>query len=330
MMLNSIAAEKVRCPLVSIIIVGHNYGEFLDEAIQSALGQTYKNIEVIMVNDGSTDNTTDIVKRYPVKLLEQEYLGVAKARNRGVESSRGLFFLCLDGDDKLAPSHIEKTLEKISENPKVGFVTTGSKIWYVQTAFENILMPQKIRFRYAVFAGWVAALGPVLMRKSAFQSLSVGYDPTLPAHEDLDLAFRVLKNWKAEVVFEPLHWYRRHSTFIDAQTIKTRRIASMCLDFKYPFRRLYRSIYLVYKNTLGRLVSFLSHPVAYLKALQEKTALKVQLNSVRSKNLLEAKEYVQQFFLTLDLQVEWSQNTELKKYYESRKRILRKRIQSLL
>jgi glycosyltransferase involved in cell wall biosynthesis len=329
-MLNSMEAEKAEYPLVSIIIVGHNYGGFLDEAIGSALGQTYKNIEVIVVNDGSTDDTNEVVKRYPVKLLEQEYLGVAKARNRGIEYSSGLFFLCLDGDDKLAPSHIEKTLEKISKNPKVGFVTTGSKIWYVQTAFENILMPRKIRFRYAVFAGWVAALGPVLMRKSAFQGLSAGYDPTLPAHEDLDLAFRVLKNWAAEVVFEPLHWYRRHSTFIDAQTIKNRRIASMCLDSKYQFRRLYRLIYLVYKNTLGRFVSLLSHPVAYLKALQEKTVLKVQLNSACPKNLLDAKEYAQQFFSTLDLQVEWSQNTELKRYYESRKRILRKRIQSLL
>jgi glycosyltransferase involved in cell wall biosynthesis len=321
--------SSTQYPLVSIIIPGHNYGQYLADAIESALRQTYPNVEIIVVNDGSTDNTDDVVKRYPVKLLVQEYLGVAAARNNGIKHSSGHFFLCLDGDDKICPKHIEKTIEKMTKNLNIGFVTTGSKIWYAQTKFENISMPRKIRFRYTVFAGWVAALGTVLMRKVAFESLCEGYDPTLPAHEDLDLCFRLLKNWKSEVVFEPLHWYRRHTTFLDSQTIEKRRIAGMYLDRKYPFRRLYRMTYMFYKSTLGRIVSIMSHPIEYFKALREKTMLRVQLNQANPKNQLEAKEYIQQIYATLDMQVEWSQSRELHNYYEGRKRILRSGLQAL-
>jgi glycosyltransferase involved in cell wall biosynthesis len=310
-------------PLVSIIIWAYNYGEYLPAAIESALSQTYKNIEVIVVNDGSIDDTEEIVKRYSVKTIIQKHQGLASARNNGIKQSRGSFFLCLDGDDKIAPKHIEETMKVIVKNPNIAFVTTGSKIYYEENGFENIWMPRKIRFRYSVFSGWVAALGTVLMRRTAFEGLSYGYDSSLSAHEDLDICFRLLKNWKSDLVFEPLHWYRRHKVLLSPGTIKTRRIATMRLDKKYPYRRTYRHIYSAYKMSFGRLASFLGHPVSYLEALKEKIWLRLQLRQGKILNWPETKEYLDQILNTLDMRVEWSKNKYLCSYYEDRTKLLK-------
>jgi glycosyltransferase involved in cell wall biosynthesis len=317
-------------PFVSIIIPTYNYEEFLCEAIESALSQTYKNIEVIVVDDGSTDNTQALLKRYPVKQVLQEHQGLAAARNNGIQNSKGDFLLCLDGDDKIFPTYIEKTLKKIVDKPKVGFVTTGSKIWYVQTKFENIWMPRKIRSKYSVFAGWVATLGTILTRRTALESLNLWYDTTLAAHEDLDFAFRLLENWKTETVFEPLHWYRRHVNLIDSQMAEKRRVAGLVLDRKYKYRQLYRRAYEVYKGTFGRLVSFLSHPVEYLKSFREKYRVRAQLKQCKPHCRWDAEEYAQQIYATLDMQFEWCQNKELHKYYDERISILKNRLQNCL
>jgi glycosyltransferase involved in cell wall biosynthesis len=312
-------------PLVSIIIPTYNYEEYLGEAIESALNQTYKNIEVIVVDDGSTDKTQSIIKNYSVKQILQKHQGFATARNNGIKNSKGEFILCLDGDDKIYPSYIEKSLEKITQNPRVGFVTTGSKIWYEETGLENIFMPRKIYFRYAVFAGWVGALGTVLMRRTAFMSLAGGYDSSLPAHEDLDLCFRLLKNWKSSLVFQPLHWYRRHKVVLDQNTVNIRKSASVCLDRKYPYRKVYRMFYFYYKQTFGRLISFFQHPSEYLKSLQIKTQISIQFKQSSMYNNIKAKEYLKQFFDTLDMQVEYASNKELNLYYRKKLALLKYR-----
>ena len=183
-------------------------------------------------------------------------------------------------------------------------------------------MPRKIYFRYAVFAGWVGALGTVLMRRTAFMSLGGGYDSSLPAHEDLDLCFRLLKNWKSSLVFQPLHWYRRHKVVLDQNTVNIRKIASVCLDRKYPYRRIYRMFYNYYKQTVGRLISFFQHPSAYLKSLQIKTQVSIQFKQSSMYNNVKAKEYLKQFFDTLDMQVEYASNKELKLYYGKKLSVL--------
>lgn len=96
---------------VSIIIPCYKQAHFLGEAIESALKQTYKNIEVIVVNDGSPDNTSEVVKQYPgVILIEQENKGLSAARNAGIKVSTGKWILPLDSDDKLLPNFIMRTI----------------------------------------------------------------------------------------------------------------------------------------------------------------------------------------------------------------------------
>lgn len=101
---------------VSIVIPCYNQGRYVTEAVDSALAQTYKNIEVIVVNDGSTDNTAQVLKRYSgnkkVKVVTQANRGLSAARNAGIKVSSGGWILPLDADDKIHPEYIEKTIGK--------------------------------------------------------------------------------------------------------------------------------------------------------------------------------------------------------------------------
>ena len=98
---------------VSIIIPCYNQAKFLPEAIESALAQTYKDIEVIVVNDGSPDNTSEVARRYKgVKLVEQTNKGLSGARNAGIKKSSGGWIVTLDADDRLHPMFVQQTIGK--------------------------------------------------------------------------------------------------------------------------------------------------------------------------------------------------------------------------
>jgi len=117
----------LRLPLVSIIVPTHNYGEYVSDAINSALNQTYKNIELLVIDDGSTDDTRAIVARFEGQLSYyfQENGGVSSARNFGVRQAKGEFVVFLDSDDMLHEDYVEETLTLLQQQSQtVGFVYT--------------------------------------------------------------------------------------------------------------------------------------------------------------------------------------------------------------
>lgn len=96
----------------SIIIPAYNYAQYLDECIQSCLNQTYKNIEIIVVDDFSIDTTWDVVSKYPVTYIRQmQNFGLSKARNTGIAICHGERILCLDADDAIEPTMVEKCID---------------------------------------------------------------------------------------------------------------------------------------------------------------------------------------------------------------------------
>ena len=106
--------------LVSIIIPVYNTEIFLDKCIKSVIGQTYNNIEIIIVNDGSTDNSIKIIKKYAnndkrIMLINQSNQGVSKARNEGIKKAKGKYILFVDGDDYIEPNAVELSLQRIKE-----------------------------------------------------------------------------------------------------------------------------------------------------------------------------------------------------------------------
>jgi len=114
-------------PLVSIIIPTYNYGKYLSRAIESCLRQSYKQIEIIVIDDGSSDDTRQIVARYTdVVYLFQQNQGVSVARNTGLLAARGDFVAFLDADDYLLEDSISIRIDAFRKHPEVGIVFTDT------------------------------------------------------------------------------------------------------------------------------------------------------------------------------------------------------------
>ena len=101
--------------LVSIIVPCYKQAQYLDEALQSVLDQTYENWECIIVNDGSPDNTKEIAQKWVAKDIRFKYIyqnnkGVSAARNLGISNANGIYILPLDGDDKISEKYIEEAI----------------------------------------------------------------------------------------------------------------------------------------------------------------------------------------------------------------------------
>lgn len=117
--------------LVSVIIPTFNYGSFITDAIQSVIAQTYSPVEIVVVDDGSTDNTREIVGSFrdKVRYYYQENKGVYSAVNLGLKEACGDFFICMGADDILDKTYIEKCIDHYNKNytPQLAFVYTQHK-----------------------------------------------------------------------------------------------------------------------------------------------------------------------------------------------------------
>ena len=123
-------------PKFSVIIPVFNREKFIKRAIESVLNQTYKNFELIVVNDGSTDRTLDIVKNYPIKIINQENRGVSAARNRGIKASVGDIIAFLDSDDEWKKDKLKVQADFFMKNPNYKIHQTD-EIWIRDNKFLN-------------------------------------------------------------------------------------------------------------------------------------------------------------------------------------------------
>ena len=117
-------------PLVSVVITCYNYAKYLKEAIDSVLNQAYKNIEIIVINDGSTDNSDEIARSYGQKIqyFYQENAGVIATRNKGIEKANGEFLVFLDADDRLGVRYIEEVVA-LAAKKKADIVYTDVRLF---------------------------------------------------------------------------------------------------------------------------------------------------------------------------------------------------------
>ena len=173
-------------PLVSVIIPVYNGARFLRAALESVFAQTYRPIEVIVVDDGSADDSGVIAQSFPeVCYIRQENQGVAAARNNAIEAARGEFFAFLDQDDLWTPEKLRLQTEHLLNNPELGYTLTH------QQFFLEPGTPLPVWFRKelltSVHTGWV--LGTLVVRRTAFEQIgnfATGYS----AANDSDWFFR--------------------------------------------------------------------------------------------------------------------------------------------
>jgi glycosyltransferase involved in cell wall biosynthesis len=202
---------------ISVIIPTYNYGRFIGAAVESALGQTLRPAEVIIVDDGSTDETAEAVARFgrQVRYIRQENAGVCRARNRGVAESSGELIAFLDADDIWEPEKLEKQAAVFMSDKEIGLVHCGMREFDSQTG-------ETLALRLEGGEGWVAddlllwerpvvnVSGSALMvRREAFDAAG-GFDERMKCGEDWDFCYRVALRYKVGFVPEPLVNYRSH------------------------------------------------------------------------------------------------------------------------
>jgi glycosyltransferase involved in cell wall biosynthesis len=204
---------------VSLIIAAFNHARFLPVALDSALAQTLAGVEVIVVDDGSTDDTPAVLSRYTdrIRVIRQANRGLAAGRNAGLAVARGTYVSFLDADDVVTPTKLAEQVALLEAAPTVGWTYCDVLIETVATGHE---MRASERFGYGGRAldGWlfpelihgnfIPAIAP-LIRRTALDSAG-GFDDRLTALEDWDLWLRL--SLVAEARYSPavLVRYRVH------------------------------------------------------------------------------------------------------------------------
>jgi glycosyltransferase involved in cell wall biosynthesis len=185
-------------PLVSVVMPAFNAARFIQRAIDSVLQQTYANIELIIIDDGSSDDTVPLLARLSapnVTAISQENAGAGHARNRGIEASRGTFIAYLDADDYWLPRKIERQIAVMLGQPEVGFCSTATRVESPTGEFLNLwpCPAAGISALHSLFENTAAIAGSasgVLVRSSLQRKVGL-FDESLRGNEDTDMWLRL-------------------------------------------------------------------------------------------------------------------------------------------
>ena len=194
-------------PRVSVIMPTFNRAHCLERAIDSVLDQTFRDYELIVVDDGSTDHTADLLKRYgdSLKSIHQQNRGVSAARNTGIRAARGELIALLDSDDCWLPTKLERQVDFFETHPQAQVCQT-EEIWIRNSRRVNP------KHRHRKFSGLIfekslplclVSPSAVMVRKKLFDTVGL-FDERLPACEDYDLWLRVSCRYPVYLLDDPL------------------------------------------------------------------------------------------------------------------------------
>jgi FkbM family methyltransferase len=225
-------------PLVSVIVTCFNYGRFLAEAVESVAAQTFRDFEVIIVNDGSTDDSAKVAEQLVAKhkdscrlftIHTQNTGQPAAARNIGIAAARGRYILCLDADDKIDHTYLEKAVRVMEQHPETGVVYSHIRHFgtlqsvYQCGAFELATLARDNVLPYCS-----------LYRREIWDRLG-GYRLNIRGYEDWDFWLGMAElGWKGELIPEPLFFYRKHEAGLLATSNPRREALLATLAINHP------------------------------------------------------------------------------------------------
>ncbi|MEO6305402.1 MAG: glycosyltransferase family 2 protein [Bacteroidia bacterium] len=188
--------NKVAMPLVSIVITAYNSAEYLHVAIGSAIRQSYPRFEIIIIDDGSTDNTRCVVESYPcVKYYYQENQGLSAARNMGILRSSGVYLVFLDADDWLEDDALDSNATVLLSKPELAFISgnyffkqAGNKQAKAVT-FEGTNKP----YEKLLACNYIGMHAAVMFQRWVFDEFR--YDECLKSCEDYDLFLKIARKY---------------------------------------------------------------------------------------------------------------------------------------
>jgi len=281
-------------PKVSIIIPTYNRGVLLHKAIDSVLAQTFSDYELIIVDDGSTDGTRDVVARYgsgKIRYIFQENKGKSAARNLGIKLADGEYIAFLDSDDMFLPSKLQLQVEVLDAHGSCGFIYS-----YASNVDES---GNLLNYHFeGNLSGWIypdllliknnCIATPTVMVRAAVLAEIGGFDESMHICEDLDLWRRIARRYQVLQVREPLAIVRIRASeridilqFMRARTRYYEKAIKQDPELKAIKVALYSEMYKVYldcalhynnKIMAAYLVakSFLNNPIDVLMMLKQK------------------------------------------------------------
>lgn len=254
-------------PKVSVIIPTYNRAHLLPACLKSVLAQSFREFEIIVIDDGSTDNTSEIISAFPVRYYYQENQGVVAALNHGIKSSSSDYITILGSDDMLMKNTLEKVVNILDKHPEVGFAYGQM---YLMDERGRIFKLEKAPPKHSCIRDGKEEIRDLLLYDNHFPSSvvirrrcldEVGvFDPSFRSGcEDVDLLIRLAKRYAVAYIAEPLVRYRCHSQnfsstlnlqVVDWEKSKTRILEDIFGDaelgqlFSDLKRNAYSSIYL--------------------------------------------------------------------------------------
>jgi glycosyltransferase involved in cell wall biosynthesis len=201
--------------LVSVVIPCYNQARFLGEAIESVLSQSYPHFEIVVVDDGSTDNTSEVASRYPgVRCIRQENQGLAGARNAGIRHSRGSYLVFLDADDRLLPDALAVGLKELKKHPECAFVSGYHRL----IAFDGSPLPTSPQtpiegdhYETLLRSCYISTPAAVMYQRTMLEYVG-GFDTSVSPSADYDLYLRLTREYSVYQHGEVVAEYRRHGT----------------------------------------------------------------------------------------------------------------------
>jgi glycosyltransferase involved in cell wall biosynthesis len=226
-------------PLVSVVIPTYNRRSYIGASVESVLGQNFDDFEVIVVDDGSTDGTEEVLRPYAgrIRYVRQENRGAAVARNRGIRESRAEYIAFMDSDDLASPTHLRSLHGFLG--PRADFGMAVGNGAYLEGRFHgrSTIIPSdkatKLERRGLtfkdVFGGRIVRLQGTLSRRRALEEVGL-LDERFRLSYDLDLVLRLLQKGKVGFVNDVVYLYRKHGDNLSADDELRSRENLLALD----------------------------------------------------------------------------------------------------
>lgn len=296
--------------LVSVVIPTYNNAQFVCDAIDSVLAQTYKNYEILLIDDGSKDNTGRVIEKYDgkqIRYIYQENKGLAGARNTGIKASRGELIAFLDADDMWLPEKLERQAGLMNAFPNVGLVGCG--YYGVDESGERVkemkgrnYLNKELLLNDLMVRNVVTGSGSgVLARKECFEKAGL-FDESFRSTEDRDMWYRILNFYDLKFVTDYLVVIRVRKNSLSKNVammkfsqkkfiqkhLKKMDFAKKCRAYGYVYLDAAREYSIARKQLLAAANASLSIVVFPFKVYPDDDKYKILIKSFLPKRLLAA------------------------------------------
>ena len=209
---------------ISVYIPNYNYGQYLDKAIRSLLNQTFKKFEIIIIDDGSTDKSSEVINKFTsqrknnIRVIQHKNKGLIKSSNIAIRASKGKFIMRLDADDYLKKDALEKFFKAINQDQEIAMVY--SDFYIVDNNLKIIRREKKINLKKKSELQDIPAHGACCLIRKDYLIEANLYDEEFDRQDGYILWLKFLKKYKILNINKPLWYYRQHGDSLSSNSEK--------------------------------------------------------------------------------------------------------------